>query len=242
MQSLLAIKMKYSPSLTLCLCFAFLSLDLSLSTKLVIKGRLTSHFWLLFFGSLFIPLSGSFLLSFILLAASCSGKAGDPSGRPSRRCPCATWTSSADWARSSSGNGGRVDANYVRYEAHVAPWKSPDSTHSSCSCDVLHCAAEREEIYQYRDSHSSSMYLYSPLANVEDAWPLHDHGMQLPLQTLLRHMLQRPVPVIIIVGAEVPCTLAYALPCGTVEGEAHIVLATDPRHRLHLEKKGNEEV
>lgn len=68
MQSLcyLTIKMKYSPSLTLCLCFAFLSLDLSLSTKLVIKGRLTSHF-----GYYFLVLSLSLSLDLSFSPLSC---------------------------------------------------------------------------------------------------------------------------------------------------------------------------
>lgn len=57
-------------------------------------------------------------------------------------------------------------------------------------------------------------------------------------------MLQRPVPVVVIVGAEVSRTLAYTLPGGPIKGKAHVVLAADPRHRLHLtkedERKSNE--
>lgn len=50
-------------------------------------------------------------------------------------------------------------------------------------------------------------------------------------------MLQGPVPIVIVVGAEVASTLPNIRPGGAVEGEAHVVLATDPRHYLHLQRK-----
>lgn len=58
--------------------------------------------------------------------------------------------------------------------------------------------------------------------------------MELPLQALLGHVLQGPIPVVVIVRAEVAGAFPDIRPGGAVEGEAHVVLATDPRHDLHL--------
>lgn len=69
---------------------------------------------------------------------------------------------------------------------------------------------------------------------MKDSWPLDNHCMQLFLQALLGHMLQRPIPVVVIVAAEVSSAASNARPSGTIEGEAHVMLAADPGHGLHL--------
>lgn len=48
-------------------------------------------------------------------------------------------------------------------------------------------------------------------------------------------MLQRPVPVVVIVIAELFATLADAAPSGAIECKTHIVFAANPRHQFHLQ-------
>lgn len=72
---------------------------------------------------------------------------------------------------------------------------------------------------------------------MEDSRPLDNHGVQLSPQTLLRNVLQGPVPVVVIVGAEVAGALPDVRPSGAIEGEAHVVLTADPGHDLHLPKR-----
>lgn len=71
---------------------------------------------------------------------------------------------------------------------------------------------------------------YSPLADVKDARSLDNHRVQLPLQALLGHVLQGPIPVVVVVGAKVSGAAPDARPGGAIEGEAHVVFAANPGH------------
>lgn len=74
---------------------------------------------------------------------------------------------------------------------------------------------------------------------MEDSWTFDDHRMQLFLQTLLGHIMQRPVPIVVIVKTEMLRTLSYGRPSAAIESETHIVLAAYPGHHfdLHVERK-----
>jgi hypothetical protein len=76
-----------------------------------------------------------------------------------------------------------------------------------------------------------------PFADVEDAGPPHDHGLQLVLQTGLRHVLQAPVPVVVVVGAEIPRAAPQLQPDAAIEREPHVVLAADPRRHFRLQHR-----
>lgn len=243
MESLaLLLKLKWTPSLTLCLCFALLLRYLSLSTKLVIKGRLISHFLAtIFWFSLFLSLSLWISPSVLYLVGSVMFRHSWWSLRsPQPPLPLRN----LDFFRRlgtviiSERGKSWCELRAIRSTCCTLEITWFDSQFLFLWCTPL-CSKRRRNISVWGFPFCY-MYFYSPLANVENARPLYDHGMQLPLQTLLRHMLQRPVPVVVVVRAEVPCTPAYTLPGGTVKGEAHVVLATDPRHRLHLDKESNE--
>lgn len=72
---------------------------------------------------------------------------------------------------------------------------------------------------------------------MEDPRAPHDDGMQLVVHTALRHLLQAPVPVVIVVVAEPLSALPNLLPHGAIKGHAHVVLAAHPRRQFSLQAK-----
>lgn len=73
-----------------------------------------------------------------------------------------------------------------------------------------------------------------PFSNMKYSWPFDNHRVQFAMQTLLWYVLQRPVPIVVIVYAKMICTLHNITPRTSIEAEAHIVFATYPRRHLHL--------
>lgn len=47
-------------------------------------------------------------------------------------------------------------------------------------------------------------------------------------------MLQRPIPVVVIVVAELFAALPDTAPGGAIERKAHVVFAANPGHQFHL--------
>lgn len=173
------------------------------------------------------------IYSFISLATSYWGRARDPADRPSPHCLCVVSIFLSNWAPSSSTNAGRADASCVQCARRAAPWKSLDWTRSSYFCDERHCH-EIKNVFSWYITISLGTSSYIPLANVKDPRPFNNHCVQFPLQTLLWYVLQRPIPVVVIVAAEVPSAAPDARPSGAIEGEAHVMFAADPGHGLHL--------
>lgn len=69
---------------------------------------------------------------------------------------------------------------------------------------------------------------------MEDSRTSHNHSMQFMLQTVLGYMLQRPIPVVIVVFAEVVSTRQDLRPRAPIKGHPHVVLAAYPRRYFHL--------
>lgn len=84
------------------------------------------------------------------------------------------------------------------------------------------------------------LQINSPFADVEDAWSLHDHCVQLVFQAALGNVLQAPVPVVVIVGAEELSTVRNVLPGAAIERHAHVVLAADPRRHFCLNNTSSQ--
>lgn len=55
-------------------------------------------------------------------------------------------------------------------------------------------------------------------------------------------MLQAPVPVVVVVGAEVLGTAPQLQPHGSVQSEPHVVLAAHPRRHFRLKGKIYEDI
>lgn len=79
--------------------------------------------------------------------------------------------------------------------------------------------------------------LLLPFTNMEDSRTTYDHGMQLMFQAVLRYMLQRPVPIIIIIFTKIFSTANNFLPGRSVERHSHIVFTANPWGHLDLEIK-----
>lgn len=73
-----------------------------------------------------------------------------------------------------------------------------------------------------------------PFANVEHSRSLYDHRVQFVSHALLRHMLQWPVPVVVVVRAEHWWACNDLTPRAAIERKSHIVLAAHPWRDLHL--------
>lgn len=73
-----------------------------------------------------------------------------------------------------------------------------------------------------------------PFADVEDTRAAHDHGDQLVREAGLTDLLQAPVPVVVVVGAEVPRATPHLLPHAAVQRKAHVVFAAHPWRHFRL--------
>lgn len=62
----------------------------------------------------------------------------------------------------------------------------------------------------------------------------YHHGVQLVLHALLRYVLQRPIPIVIVIRAEHRCARHNLAPGAPIKCEAHVVLAAHPRSDLNL--------
>ena len=75
-----------------------------------------------------------------------------------------------------------------------------------------------------------------PLADVEDARRLDEHGLQLLAGAArLRDILQTPVPVVVVERAELGRAGAQRPPGGPVKRHAHVVFGAVPLRQLHLQ-------
>lgn len=70
---------------------------------------------------------------------------------------------------------------------------------------------------------------------MENSRSTYNHGVQFVLHALLRDVLKGPVPVIIIVLAEVLGAAGHLLPCTFTKRHTHVMLATYPWRHLHLQ-------
>jgi hypothetical protein len=77
--------------------------------------------------------------------------------------------------------------------------------------------------------------MFTPFSNMEDARAAHDDGVQLVAHAALRHLLQAPVPVVVVVVTKPLCALPDLLPHGAIKGHAHVVLAAHPRRQFRLQ-------
>lgn len=73
-----------------------------------------------------------------------------------------------------------------------------------------------------------------PFADVKYPRSFDDHRMQSIVYTLLGHVLQRPIPIVVVVRAKLTGAPDDITPNGAIECEAHIVLTTNPGYHLHL--------
>lgn len=75
----------------------------------------------------------------------------------------------------------------------------------------------------------------SPFSDVKHSGPSAHHDFHFLFKTISWHVLQAPIPVVVIVCAEINRTLSDFVPDGFVHGHAHVVPTANPRRCLHLQ-------
>lgn len=75
-----------------------------------------------------------------------------------------------------------------------------------------------------------------PFADVKDSWSSDNHCMQFVFHAVLRDVLERPIPIVVVVFAEELRTADDFVPGLLVEGHPHVVFAAYPGGYLHLKQ------
>ena len=89
--------------------------------------------------------------------------------------------------------------------------------------------------FRIRENMSRTRY-FLPFSNVENSRSLHQHDFQFGLETMLAKVLQRPIPVVVIIITKVFSTGMDFCPQFTVEDHTHIMFCTLPWHHLDLHR------